>query len=199
MDELQQAIAKLRSLSPRLNSAVEQAQRVVLQVEHFLVHECQLAVQAEVPVSYNDKGVAVTLLRYGRVNGKFHISLTQTDGDARFVHRAWIDADRSEKLTSFPALPKLLLAITKAVENQITATTATTQTVSNLMSALDGVATGPQFPDADPKIALLMRPEEALVAQTARASTARAHPALPKSNPDHGPRKSQRKEEVKVG
>src|SRR5215471_3729667 len=101
MDELQQAISKLRSLSPRLNSAVEQAQRVVLQVEHFLVHECQLAVQAEVPVSYNDKGVAVTLLRYGRVNGKFHIALTQTDGDARFVSRAWVDCDRNEKLASF--------------------------------------------------------------------------------------------------
>ena len=119
MDELQQAVAKLRSLSPKLNSAVEQAQRVVLQIEHFLAHECQLAVQAEVPVTYNDKGVAVTLMRYGRVNGKFHIGLTQTDGDSRFVNRAWVDCDRSEKLASFPALPRLLLAITKAVETQI--------------------------------------------------------------------------------
>jgi hypothetical protein len=199
MDELQQAVAKLRSLSPRLNSAVEQAQRVVLQVEHFLVHECQLAVQAEVPVSYNDKGVAVMLMRYGRVNGKFHIGLTHTDGDARFVNRAWVDCDRSEKLTSFPALPKLLMAITKSVESQIAATSSTSQTVSNLMSALDAVGSDPSKMIEEPQLSLLMRPEEALAAQVGARPAQRAHPALPKANPDQGARRVIRKDEAKVG
>jgi hypothetical protein len=197
MDELQQAVAKLRSLSPKLNSAVEQAQRVVLQVEHFLVHECQLAVQAEVPVSYNDKGVAVMLMRYGRVNGKFHIGLTHTDGDARFVNRAWVDCDRSEKLASFPALPRLLLAITKSVESQISATSATTHTVSSLMSALDAVGSSIENKPEEPQLSLLMRPEEALAAQVVRPSQ-RAQHALPKANPDQA-RRVGRKDEAKVG
>ncbi|HEY8747484.1 MAG TPA: hypothetical protein VIM11_05905 [Tepidisphaeraceae bacterium] len=201
MDELQQAVAKLRTLSPKLNSAVEQAQRVVLQVEHFLAHECQLAVQADVPVAYNDKGIAVTLLRYGRVNGKFHIALTQTDGDARFVSRAWVDCDRNEKLASFPALPRLLLAVTKAVESQINSTSATTHTVSSLMSALDGC--GIPIEEARPgdsKLELLMRPEEALAAQIGtRPQPRQQQHALPKANPDHAARRAPRKDEAKVG
>jgi len=195
MDELQQAVAKLRTLSPKLNSAVEQAQRVVLQVEHFLAHECQLAVQADVPVAYNDKGAAVTLLRYGRVNGKFHIALTHTDGDARFVSRAWVDCDRNEKLASFPALPRLLLAVTKAVESQINSTSATTHTVSSLMSALDG--SGIPIEESEEKVELLMQPEEALAAQIGTRPAPRQQHALPKANPDHG-RRSSRKDEAKV-
>jgi hypothetical protein len=198
MDELQQAVAKLRTLSPKLNSAVEQAQRVVLQVEHFLAHECQLAVQADVPVSYNDKGIAVTLLRYGRVNGRFHIALTQTDGDARFVSRAWVDCDRNEKLASFPALPRLLLAVTKAVESQINSTSATTHTVSSLMSALDGSGI-PIEENVTEKVELLMRPEEALAAQIGtRPPPPPQHPH-PKANPDHANRRTPRKDEAKVG
>ena len=79
-------------LSPKLNGAIDQAQRAVVQIENFLANECEVAIQADVPVIYNDKGVAVTLLRYGRVDGKFRIALTATDGDARFVSRAWTDA-----------------------------------------------------------------------------------------------------------
>jgi len=201
MDELQQAVAKLRTLSPKLNSAVEQAQRVVLQVEHFLAHECQLAVQAEVPVLYNDKGVAVTMLRYGRVNGKFHVALTQTDGDSRFVSRAWVDCDRNEKLASFPALPRLLLAVTKAVETQINSTSATTHTVSSLMSALDGsgIPLESDIKADGEKLELLMRPEEALAAQIGARPAPRPQHALPKANPDHGARRAPRKDEAKVG
>jgi len=199
MDDLQQAVAKLRALAPKLNSTVEQAQRVVLQVEHFLAHECQLAVQAEVPVSYNDKGVAVMLLRYGRVNGKFHIGLTHTDGDARFITRAWTDCDRSEKLTSFPALPRLLLAVTKAVESQINATNATSGAVEALMSALGVEAISSDQPKGDleeSKLALYMRPEEALAAQVATRPKPRPYA---KPHPDHGKLRPIRKDEAKVG
>jgi hypothetical protein len=200
MDELQQAVAKLRTLSPKLNSAVEQAQRVVLQVEHFLAHECQLAVQADVPVAYNDKGIAVTLLRYGRVNGKFHIALTHTDGDARFASRAWVDCDRNEKLASFPALPRLLLAVTKAVESQINSTSATTHTVSSLMSALDGSGIPIEESPVDgTKLELLMKPEEALAAQIGTRPAPRQQHALPKANPDHNTRRTPRKDEAQVG
>jgi hypothetical protein len=213
MEDLQLAVAKLRALSPKLNSAVEQAQRVVIQIEHFLAHECQVAIQAEVPVAYNDKGVAVTLLRYGRVDGKFRIALTSTDGDSRFVSRAWTECDRSEKLASFAMLPKLVLAVTKAVEDQINATTKTTKTVGTLMAALgagsdkeDGQPTG-EVPDL-PRLTIIMRPEEALAATQAAAVSAngnnrpvlRPRPMI-KANPDVDARRngSARKEEAKAG
>lgn len=202
MDDLQQAVAKLRTLSPRLNAAIEQAQRVVHQIEHFLAHECHVAVQAEVPVTYNEKGVAVALLRYGRVDGRFRICLTSTDGDSRFLSRAWAECDRSEKLASFPALPKLLMAITKAVETQINATNATATTVNALMTAL-GATRADEQPAAErngqPKLTFSIRPEEALVAQVSARPLPRPRPA-PKANPDHDARRpAPKKEEAKVG
>lgn len=202
MDDLQQAVAKLRTLSPRLNNAVEQAQRVVHQIEHFLAHECHVAIQAEVPVTYNEKGVAVVLLRYGRVDGKFRICLTSTDGDSRFLTRSWAECDRSEKLASFPALPRLLLAVTKAVETQINATNATASTVSTLMTALGATrADGETRPERNgqPKLTLSIRPEEALVAQVDARPLPRPRP-VPKANPDHEARRPvPKKEEAKVG
>ena len=199
MDDLQKAVAKLRALSPRLNSAVDQAQRVVQQIENFLADECEVAVQAEVPVVYNDKGVAVTLLRYGRVEGKFRIAITNTDGDSHFISRAWTDCDRNEKLASFSALPKLLIQITKAVESQISSTTTTSNTVSQLISALgvgassngDGEIVEP------PKLTLFVRPEETLT-DTAIRAPSRPRPTS-KVNPDGDGRRTHRKEEVKVG
>ena len=204
MDDLQQAVAKLRALSPRLNNAVDQAHRVVTQIEEFLVHECQVGVQADVPVIYNDKGVAITLLRYGRVEGKFRIALTNTDGDARFITRPWVDCDRSEKLASFPGLPKLLMAITKALEQQISATTTTSNTVSQLLSALGNEekeeAERPAV-DGEPRLTLVMRSEEALAAQAASKPVIRprALPNPPKSNPDGEARRTLRKDDAKVG
>jgi hypothetical protein len=203
MEDLQLAVAKLRALSPKLNNAVDQAQRVVLQIEHFLAHECQVAIQAEVPVAYNDKGVAVTLLRYGRVDGKFRIALTSTDGDCRFVSRAWTECDRSEKLSSFTFLPKLVLAVTKAVEDQINATTKTSKTVSTLMGAL-GIQT-PAKADGEaadgaelPRLTIMMRPDEALAAQAGNRPVARPRPMI-KVNPDMDGRRNGRKEEAKAG
>src|SRR5438309_8963905 len=97
MDDLQQAIEKLRFLSPQLNAAVEEAQRTVDMVEHFLSDECRLAIQAEVPARYNDKGTAIELLRYGRTDNRFRILITNTDGETRFVTRPWADCERGEK------------------------------------------------------------------------------------------------------
>lgn len=198
MDDLQQAVAKLRALSPKLNSAADQAHRVVVQIEHFLANECQVAVQAEVPVIYNDKGVAVTLMRYGRVDGKFRIALTNTDGDARFITRGWTDCDRSEKLASFPALPRLVMAVTKAVEAQITSTNATANTVNQIISALgsDGNFNGEPL-DSQPKLTLLVKPEDAL-ADIGSRPTPRPRD-VPKMNPDSESRRPHRKEEAKVG
>jgi len=135
-NDLRQAVNKLRALAPQLNSAVEEAHRVVQMVERFLNQECQLGVEAEVPVTYNDKGKASVLLRYGQIEGAYRIAMTNTDGESRFVTRPWVNCDRGEKLTSFPALPKLLMAVAKSVESQIMSTSTTVATVSQIMSAL---------------------------------------------------------------
>ena len=135
-NDLRQAVNKLRALAPQLNSAVEEAHRVVQMVERFLNQECQLGVEAEVPVTYNDQGKASVLLRYGPIEGAYRITMTNTDGESRFITRPWVNCDRGEKLTSFPALPKLLMAVAKAVETQILSTSTTVATVSQIMSAL---------------------------------------------------------------
>jgi hypothetical protein len=136
VNDLRQAVNNLRALAPQLNNAVEEANRVVAVVERFLAQECQLGVEADVPVSYNEKGKAVLLMRYGAFEGGFRIVLTHSDGDSRFVTCPWAQCNRSEKLKSFPALPKLLMAVAKAVEAQIDSTSVTVTTVTQIMSAL---------------------------------------------------------------
>ena len=158
--DLSLAINKLRALSPQLNAAVIEADRVVALVERFLVEECGLGVEAEIPLHYNDKGKAVTLLRYASVNGAFRIAVTHTDGSTHFVTRPWSDCDRNQRLVSFTALPKLLIAVAKSVEQQIASTTTTAGTVGQIISAL-GVSAfaGPQAGGntlSDPELTLLM-------------------------------------------
>jgi len=136
VNDLRQAVNKLRALAPQLNNAVDEANRVVAVVERFLAQECHLGVEADIPVTYNDKGKATLLLKYGPVEGSYRIALTHSDGESRFVTHPWANCDRSEKLTSFAVLPRLLMAVAKAVETQIASTTATVTTVTQIMSAL---------------------------------------------------------------
>ena len=160
LNDLRQAVSKLRALSPQLNSAVGEADRVVALVERFLGQECHLGVEAEVPLKYNEKGKPVTLLRYAAVSGAFRIALTNTDGETRFVTRPWNDCDRDEKLVSFSALPKLLIAVAKGVEQQIASTNTTAMTVSQILAALD-MASHLQIseiaPEDEPELTLLLR------------------------------------------
>ena len=162
MSDLSQAITKLRALSPQLNAAVIEADRVVALVERFLVQECGLGVEAEIPLHYNDKGKAVTLLRYASFNGTFRIAVTHTDGSTHFVTRPWSECDRNQRLISFAALPKLLIAVAKSVENQIASTTSTAGTVGQIINALGVSAwTGPSEtnePMHDSELTLLMGP-----------------------------------------
>jgi len=160
MSDLSQAINKLRSLSPQLNAAVIEADRVVSLVERFLVQECGLGVEAEVPLHYNDKGKAVTLLRYASFNGSFRIAVTHTDGSTHFVTRPWSECDRNQRMISFAALPKLLIAVAKSVEHQIASTTSTAGTVGQIINAL-GVSAWTQHNEggeeaSDSELTLLM-------------------------------------------
>ena len=161
MSDLSQVfITKLRSLSPQLNAAVIEADRVVALVERFLVEECGLGVEAEIPLHYNDKGKAVTLLRYASINGTFRIAVTHTDGSTHFVTRPWSECDRNQRMVSFAALPKLLIAVAKSVENQIASTTSTAGTVGQIINALGVSAWSPEIEiddeASDSELTLLM-------------------------------------------
>ena len=46
-DELKKRMARLRELAPRLNSATDQASRLVAMVEKFLVEELHIGISAE--------------------------------------------------------------------------------------------------------------------------------------------------------
>src|SRR5437868_15537433 len=85
VNDLRQAVNKLRALAPQLNNAVDEANRVVAVVERFLAQECHLGVEADIPVTYNDKGKATLLLKYGPVEGSYRIALTHSDGEPRSV------------------------------------------------------------------------------------------------------------------
>ena len=176
INDLRQAVNKLRALAPQLNSAVDEAHNVVQMVERFLAAECQLCVEADIPVNYNDKGKAIMLLRYGPVAGGYRICLTHTDGDSRFMTQPWTDCDRCEKLASFPALPKLLMAVAKAVETQITSTSATVATVSQIMSALAQPIHKGEVHTL-PDLAILLQQPTSDPAKPALATTTPAHKA----------------------
>ena len=196
VNDLRQAVNKLRALAPQLNSAVDEANRVVSVVERFLAHECQLGVEADIPVSYNDKGKAVMLLRYGPVEGGYRIALTHSDGDSRFVTRPWASCDRSEKLASFPALPRLLMAVAKAVEAQINSTTATVATVTQIMSALAQPIHRGEVQTL-PDLAILLRPEPA-VHKTGNGAAARRNPG-DKEVKDNGRTKHETSPRITLG
>src|SRR6185437_15867691 len=187
MSDLSQAISNLRALSPQLNAAVVEADRVVTLVERFLVQECGLGVEAEIPLHYNDKGKAVTLLRYASCNGVFRIAVTHTDGSTHFVTRPWSQCDRNQRLISFAALPKLLLAILKAVELQIASTTSTAGTVGQIINALGVSAlTGTKNEESfgDQELTLLMGPSESAgsISSDPLTEMMTAPPPLPRKN-----------------
>ncbi len=181
MSDLSQAIGKLRSLSPQLNAAAIEADRVVNLVERFLVNECGLAVEAEVPLHYNEKGKAVTLLRYASSSGAFRICVTHTDGSTHFVTRPWVECDRNQRIISFTALPKLLIAIAKAVEAQIVSTTQTANTVGQIINALGASASWSHSrenelrnPLSEPELTLLMGDADDRAQEAADAAEAMA-------------------------
>jgi len=135
-EELQRTFEKLRALAPKLNTATDEADRLVHRVDQFLADECRAAVQCEVPVRYNEKGKPIVLLRYAHLNGRYCVCLTYSDGESRFVTRAWSECDRADKLAAFPLVPKLVAAVSKAVESQLAAAGGVAETMDDLVKLM---------------------------------------------------------------
>src|SRR5258706_11749466 len=97
------SIETLKSLSPKLNAVMEEASRIVHEVEKFLSEQCKLSLPLY--KTYLDAADGtVRSIGYDRVDGRFRIVLKATragDAMADAEPRAWCDATRAEKLESF--------------------------------------------------------------------------------------------------
>jgi hypothetical protein len=136
--EISNSIESLRKLSPQLNKATDDANRMVQAVEAFLNDECKIGLPCFVQVWATDNGDRRGLLGYDRHNGKFRIVLkeefNQGDEDLKDI-RPWTEATRGDKLQSFTLLPRLLEAIVTEAENSIKLVAETTRTIETMKSA----------------------------------------------------------------
>jgi hypothetical protein len=134
-DELKQRMARLREIAPRLNSATDQASRLVTMVEKLLVEELHIGISAE-SASFNDwpagKDDASNLrmvrqtLAFGRVGTGYRIHVVDetgiVDADGRWRRTLskqttpWPACGRETKLRAIEKLPDLLDQIITATE-----------------------------------------------------------------------------------
>ena len=133
-DDLKKRMQKLRAIAPRLNSATDQASKLVALVEKFLVEELRIGVSAEVcyeelPAATEDDGRALRIrhsLAFGRCGASFRIHVVREtvavdDGASARTPLAqerilWPSCSRETKLKAFEKLPELLDKIIEEAE-----------------------------------------------------------------------------------
>jgi len=156
-ETLRESIENLRSLSPKLNKATDDANNVVQAVETFLNDECRLGVPAEVLAIENDDEHSDTSLAYARVAGKYRIAVTtrwfkvRDEDGTPFTDdfgnpepilmsvetSAWSESPRAMKLKTFKELPTLLEQLAKEAEEAISSTTEASEAVGKILAALN--------------------------------------------------------------
>jgi hypothetical protein len=134
-DELKKRMARLRELAPRLNSATDQASRLVAMVEKFLVDELHIGITAESTEfnswsagkdeDDNEQNVRQTLA-FGRVGAAYRIHVVEEtvilDNDGRRQEligkqaTPWPSCGRETKMRAIEKLPELLDKIIQETE-----------------------------------------------------------------------------------
>jgi hypothetical protein len=134
-DELQKRMLRLRQLAPRLNSATDQASRLVAMVEKFLVDELHIGISAE-SSEFNswsagtdeDGGARMIYqtLAFGRVGAGYRIhvvdemAIVDEEGrrqeSVRKQSTPWPSCGREAKLRAIEKLPELLDKIIQETE-----------------------------------------------------------------------------------
>ncbi len=164
VEDVKASLDKLHTLSPKLNTATDEASAVVAAVEEFL-NNCSIGLHVSVCVSEEPSEERetyledqftpvhksfVTWLAYRRLAGTFRIavevdrrlySIYGTDADdqwtTEFVSaRAWSSAPRDVKLQAFPHLPNLLSRLADELGEGVEETIATAKTVKEILTAL---------------------------------------------------------------
>jgi len=157
MSSISRSFDQIRSLSPKLNKATDDANKTVLRVEQFL-DECSLGLPAEVfcyagadnrfevSLGYTRRGnryrIVVVTTRFD-VGEDEHIVLDE-NGDAKVQNREerpWCECARDIKLETIPQLPALIEALASNAEKSIKAAEEATLTVEKILSATQPTTT----------------------------------------------------------
>ena len=155
-DDIRNSLSQLRSLSPKLNKATDEATAVVAAVEKFLHEECSLGISTNVRAWENDE--LRLYLAYERVGGKFRIAIIEDQpayeidedenrrrtiddaGDPAWrtvATKAWAEAARVDKLRTFSELPTLLKMLASETASSIEQMEKTCETVQQVIGALE--------------------------------------------------------------
>jgi hypothetical protein len=164
-DELKKRMARLRELAPRLNTATDQASRVVAMVEKFLVEELHIGISAETTefnawnAGKDEDGVARMVyqtLAFGRVGAGYRIhvvdEMTTVDDEGRRQDLVstqatpWPSCGRETKMRAIEKLPELLDKIIGETERLA-------QTAGETASKIGAMIGDTRAPAAAPEVA----------------------------------------------
>ena len=158
--ELSEALKRLETISPKLNTATDTASEVVRLVESFLNEKCSLGIRAWVtvtlradaeddPQGQQDKILVESsrILLYDRPQGdSFRICLqdveygSEGDGGPPVIFKGkpvpWAEAGRFDKLESFAYLPELLEDIANEAEKMLKGAEKATVTSKQIMEVM---------------------------------------------------------------
>jgi hypothetical protein len=161
-DELKKRMARLRELAPRLNTATDQASRVVGMVEKFLVDELHIGVSAE-SAEFNrwsagkdedgNAHMVCQKLAFGRVGAGYRIHVVDETAIAdneshpqELVSKQatpWPSCGRETKMRAIEKLPELLDKIIQETERLA-------ETAGETASRIGAMIGDAKAPDAPP-------------------------------------------------
>ena len=152
-ENLRKSLDILRNISPELNKAMDDANRVVAVVEKFLTEECNIGISAS--VVFEDEALAKCkfrniYLKYGRFSNRFCIHINkriwetfhnddgiEVQSEYDETNMAWESCPRALRLKAFKQLPQLLEKIVEETSAIISQTTGTADVVEQMMSPLN--------------------------------------------------------------
>ena len=164
-DELKQRMSRLRELAPQLNSATDQASRLVRMVEIFLVEELHIGISAE-SSAFNswspgeDENGRARLVRqtlaFGRVGAAYRIHVLDemivADDDGCRHHSVskqatpWPSCGRETKLRAVEMLPELIDRIIRETERLA-------ETAGETASRIEAMIGDSKVTSANPEVA----------------------------------------------
>jgi hypothetical protein len=164
-DELQKRMARLRELAPRLNSATDQASRLVAMVEKFLVEELHIGISAE-STAFNSwsagkdeddkERMIYQTLAFGRVGAGYRIHVAEetviVDNEGRRQEligkqaTPWPSCGRETKMRAIEKLPELL-------DKMIQETERLAETAGDTASKIEAMIGNTKVATATPEVA----------------------------------------------
>jgi len=162
-DELKQRMARLREIAPRLNSATDQASRLVAMVEKSLVEELHIGISAESsefsswPAGKDEDGnsrLVHQTLAFGRVGTAYRIHVVDEMGivddegawqeSLSRQETLWPSCGRETKLKAVEKLPELLDKIIIETERLAETADLTTSRIGEMIGDTKGTIGDPE-------------------------------------------------------